>query len=445
MAKFNCTYCQNPITSCRIKCAECPDFDLCLQCFALGAEAGAHKKEHDYHVLDDGYFALFEEEHPWMAWEEESLQDAVEQFGFGNWEDVSTHVKTKTAEECREHYFTFYIHGNIGKATFAPEGKTPVSKVIDHTTPDGGPLSPSLSMPLPPVELTVQEQHELGYMPLRDDFEREYDNDAESLVSGLSLNYDDEDIDITFKLAQVDMYRQRLKERNRRKKIAREYSLIQQTAALNNKQKTQNNKKKLSKEDKEFQDRMRVLAQFQAHREQEQFFESLQKEKQLKQRIKDLMRCRRNGVTKLDEIPDFEAERYRREKKKENKKKMVNSNSAKRTSITSKKSMEESQDDDEGDGGITGDRDNGIKKDLNGQPGDELLSERERRLCNSIGMKPASYITIKTCIIKDYLQRRQGLPVKIRYPSHLDKTHRRKILNFLSENGWISAMGVGAY
>ena len=35
-----------------------------------------------------------------------------------------------------------------------------------------GPLSPSLSAVLPPIELSIQEQQELGYMPLRDDFER---------------------------------------------------------------------------------------------------------------------------------------------------------------------------------------------------------------------------------------------------------------------------------
>ena len=43
--------------------------------------------------------------------------------------------------------------------------------------------------------------------------------------------------------------------------------------------------------------------------------------------------------------------------------------------------------------------------------------------------------------LQDYLHRRQGIPVKIRFPNHLDKTHRRKILGFLSENGWISGIG----
>ena len=31
MAQQPCTYCQNSILTCRIKCVECEDFDLCLQ------------------------------------------------------------------------------------------------------------------------------------------------------------------------------------------------------------------------------------------------------------------------------------------------------------------------------------------------------------------------------------------------------------------------------
>lgn len=75
----------------------------------------------------------------------------------------------------------------------------PQTKVTDHANPDGGecvnwhyylflnifsqldwsllgmcigPLSPSLSMPLKPVDISIEEQQELGYMPLRDDFEK---------------------------------------------------------------------------------------------------------------------------------------------------------------------------------------------------------------------------------------------------------------------------------
>jgi len=42
----------------------------------------------------------------------------------------------------------------------------------DHCHCVSGPLSPTLTKPLPPADLTLDEQHILGYMPLRDDFER---------------------------------------------------------------------------------------------------------------------------------------------------------------------------------------------------------------------------------------------------------------------------------
>lgn len=35
-----------------------------------------------------------------------------------------------------------------------------------------GPLSPSITEPISPIDLSLPEQQELGYMPLRDDFER---------------------------------------------------------------------------------------------------------------------------------------------------------------------------------------------------------------------------------------------------------------------------------
>ena len=84
-------------------------------------------------------------------------------------------------------------------------------------------------------------------MPLRDDFEKaqnlitlnlctdtncnlllflslslsptlqEYDNDSETLVSGLTVNPDDEDVEKSLKLAHIDMYNKRLKEREKRK------------------------------------------------------------------------------------------------------------------------------------------------------------------------------------------------------------------------------------
>ena len=69
-----------------------------------------------------------------------------------------------------------------------------------------------------PVKLEHAEQLELGYMPFRDDFEIEHDNDAETLVSSMAVGAEDEELEKALKLAHVDMYIRRLKERDRRKR-----------------------------------------------------------------------------------------------------------------------------------------------------------------------------------------------------------------------------------
>lgn len=42
----------------RIKCAVCPDFDLCLPCFAAGAEVSPHRAHHAYRVVEELSFPL---------------------------------------------------------------------------------------------------------------------------------------------------------------------------------------------------------------------------------------------------------------------------------------------------------------------------------------------------------------------------------------------------
>jgi hypothetical protein len=46
----------------RIKCAVCPDFDLCLECFSVGVEINPHKSNHAYRVVDNLSFPLYHPE-----------------------------------------------------------------------------------------------------------------------------------------------------------------------------------------------------------------------------------------------------------------------------------------------------------------------------------------------------------------------------------------------
>lgn len=399
---------------------------------------------------------------------------------------MATHVgASRTPQEVMEHYVTMYIHGNLGKACI-PDSIP--NRVTDHTCPSGGPLSPSLTTPLPPLDISLAEQQQLGYMPLRDDYEIEYDQDAEKLISGLSVNYDDEDVEIEMKRAHVDMYVRKLRERQRRKNIARDYNLVPAFLGRDKKDKekekpgvlgvsgaggggmggmgvggsmtigagsttaagsgsvTSTPKRKITKEEKEQRLRLRGLCQFMAHREFEEFFDNMHKERMLRVKVRELQRYRRNGITRLEESAEYEAARHKREKRKENKSVVAfKRGSGGGGGLSFGMGLGGGAG---AGGGAAGGVNvgSGIKEEgkdgefaaIENLTGFELLSDREKVLCNSLNLSPTRYLTVKTIIIKDHLQKRQGIPAKSRLPSYLDKVLKKRILTFLTESGWIS-------
>jgi hypothetical protein len=154
------------------------------------------------------------------------------------------------------HQSSKHNHHHMSKST--PQKSRPTSASTSSASP-----RPELTTTvlLPPIDMSPEEQRALGYMPLRDDFEREYKNDAEVLLSNLALanqqlvylnnnnkadlnlhqqscdqtNGGNEDlIDFEFKLTLIQMYRECLTERQRFKMIARDYGLINNASALIN-------------------------------------------------------------------------------------------------------------------------------------------------------------------------------------------------------------------
>ncbi|PNW86501.1 hypothetical protein CHLRE_02g089150v5 [Chlamydomonas reinhardtii] len=121
-ALYHCNNCQKDISHVpRIRCAECKDFDLCLECFSVGVEIKPHKNTHDYQVVENLSFPIL---HPdWGADEEILLLEAIDVYGLGNWLGVADHVGGgKSAAECKRHYFQTYIdHGQMPLPVPAPE------------------------------------------------------------------------------------------------------------------------------------------------------------------------------------------------------------------------------------------------------------------------------------------------------------------------------------
>ncbi|KAK9403700.1 transcriptional adapter 2-beta [Crotalus adamanteus] len=115
LGKKYCVYCLAEVSSLRFRCTECTDIELCPECFSAGAEIGPHRRWHGYQLVDGGRFTLWgaEAEGGWSSREEQLLLDAIEQFGFGNWEDMATHVgASRTPQEVMEHYIYQWLNNN---------------------------------------------------------------------------------------------------------------------------------------------------------------------------------------------------------------------------------------------------------------------------------------------------------------------------------------------
>lgn len=427
--KFHCNYCLCDCSKLRISCAICRDFDLCLKCFASGAEMGEHKRDHDYRLLDNNTFPLISS--GWSADEELLLLDAIEQHGLGNWDDISDHVGTKLGPDVQFHFEDVFLRKNIGKVTLPRSS----SSIVDHSLQNGL-LSPSLTTPLEPIDLPVSEQQELGYMPHRDDFEREYENEGESLVRALVCNKDDDEIEKALQLSHADMYWRVLKERTRWKGIARQFGLIA------SKHKISSSRRKLCREDRDFRDKIRCFAQFCSFQQWDDLVNSRVKERETKQRIKELYRYRRAGIKKLAACEEYEELKQQREKKKENKKRqqMI---SPPRSKIPSVKGAK--------------DKDDGVSKDIETMKVEPdvicgkvdfrlkmkadncfpLLSDKEKQLCCSIELRCSRYITLKTCILNEYYVRASGGIFKGRVPSYLTPSTKQILKEFFVSCGWI--------
>eukprot|EP00794_Sanderia_malayensis_P020135 gene20135-22108_t len=330
----------------------------------------------------------------WSAEEEMLMLDGVEQHGYGNWDDIADHISTKSADDAKQHYDDVYISKNLGS----------------------GELAQCLVNPPEPLDLPVSEQQELGYMPYRDDFEREYENDAENLIRSLSCNRDDDELDTALKIAHADMYWRTLKERNRHKMIARNYGLI------TSKHKLIASRRKLGKDDREFKDKIRCFAQLTVSEDWEEVINNRIREREIKCRIKDLIKYRRNGIKKLAACQEYEDQRFKREKRKENKKKLHVASPPRVTKISNNKKDTSScpTEEDKSNGKLSPDQD---------------ISSSELLFKDTI-QNDTCYHFLSDKEKQDFVAKKHGMQIKSRYPPNLTKCQRRTIVDFLNEAGW---------
>jgi transcriptional adapter 2-alpha len=171
-------------------------------------------------VIDSLKFPLFVND--WTAKEEKLLLEGVLKYGFGNWGCIAEYLgKTKPARECELHYRQIYL---------ASAEVQPLSGRDDSGMVEQLPSAEAPPLPMDTEDLLWQEprpepaKHALmefaGYMPLRRDFEVEYENEVEMYLADLEFYEDDQEDDKAIKCQQLHNYNKVLDEREERKAFA---------------------------------------------------------------------------------------------------------------------------------------------------------------------------------------------------------------------------------
>ncbi|KAJ6401456.1 hypothetical protein OIU84_016800 [Salix udensis] len=383
LALYHCNYCHKDISGMvRIKCAVCPDFDLCVECFSVGAEVTPHKSNHLYRVMDNLSFPLFCPD--WNTDEEILLLEGIEMYGFGNWTEVSEHVGTKSKSQCIDHYNAVYMDspcfplpdmshvmgktreellamakGNVEmKKEFSAfeeltlNQESPFSVKINDASKKEDLASHSSSVLNAEVsthmgsssgntfsdavkkssnEAQVKENIKVeeplsdrsigekkprlcgeegpsmtelsGYNVKRQEFEIEYDNDAEQLLADMEFKDTDTDAELDMKLRVLRVYSKRLDERKRRKDFILERNLFYHDAF----------EKNLSPEEKEIYQRYKVFMRFHTKEEHEELMKTVIEDHRIMKRIQDLQEARAAGCQTAGEAQGFIDQKRKKE------------------------------------------------------------------------------------------------------------------------------------
>lgn len=399
--KISCDACFNDISQVvRINCASClPEtVDLCVSCFARGSEVKDHVKDHNYIVVKPLNFSV---SHPeWTAYEDLLLLDGLERKGLGNWGDVSRFISSgKTAKECEAHYTDLYLNSPM----------FPLPAVENNTGEGKVSLSPASSC-CSVASPSQPSNHEIyGFMPKRNDFETEYENEFENIIKDMQFNEtEDSPKEIELKLALLKHYCIVLDKREERKEFAFDRELTQF-------KRMQSIERVRGKTEKEILASTKHFARFLSPSDYEAFVEGLILESTLKDRI-TILQCKRKESfcqatgKDLQSIGDTSNASSTHNN--------LTLDPGPSSSSNSKRKM-------------------GIPIDLTGAEGVELLLPSEVELCSILRLLPKIYLSIKETLLKEYARTGVLKRAVARSIVKIDVNKTGRIYDFFVAAGWV--------
>ncbi|KAK7088033.1 transcriptional adapter 2-alpha-like [Littorina saxatilis] len=433
-SEAQCPGCSSHLMAPFIRCAQCPiRTHLCLHCFARGAEFEQHQNNHSYTVVKYD-FPLYENH--WTAEDEMKLLESVENFGYGNWPDVSAQLQNKSPSECERHYNKCYINCPEGQLPAFPEYEPDIfpSPVVFKLSED--PPRPPEGSPLC-LEMA-------GYSAARGDFTVQYNNFAEMDVCNLTFEPEDrgeddeEDVEIMddLKMALLHSYRYRLKERHRIKRIVKDYGLInlQKLMRFHHYGMDRDVRQQISD--------LRVFTTLMTPLDNDKLHEGIQYEHELRSQISRLQEYRDNGLKRLRSIQLYRLLRSRRSTSRQKRHLFSDVVAHIRDDAACQAWLQRN---------IAGnDRSNRIiplpsapRKvappiEISGLTGYDKLSPTERELCQTVRLVPEAFLEFRNILVNE-CRKHCGLRLaQARTLIKIDVNKTRKLYDFLLQEGQVN-------
>lgn len=416
-----CLGCASEIVKPFIACEDCRPVTVCvcLACFGKGFETDTHQSDHRYEVIKDD-FVLFES--CWSAAEELRLLEAISEFGFGNWTEIANHLGTKSAKDCEFHYCKHYINDSESPL---PEFKSP-----DFTYfPCHIPFRASDDPPRP-AEGSALQKDMAGYSAARGDFAVEHNDYAELDIKDMEFSDCDDAVEKQLKLAVLDIYRNIIKERQRRKKIVMKFGLINMTKNLLH---THPYECSLGLQ---AVTRLKTLSHLVTPQKWDFVLEALHWSTLLKQQISQLKKYRENGLKTFRSAAIYDRLSERRSEN-ERKLHMLNDilqyiqDDYQCQPWTQRRMVFDTLSKNFDINLPNPPRRTAPSLDVAGLPGFDRLTEAEVELCSKVRLVPNSYLEFKRILMSECSKQGQLRLAQARSLIKIDVNKTRKIYDFL--------------
>lgn len=218
-------------------CVDCSNFVQCLDCLAYGVEKGCHLREHRYVIIEPTIRPIFRED--WTLEQEILFIDALQTHGLGNYEDIHKSLPFKTKQEFGKHWEMVYSNSvSSPKPEIIDSPKPPdtLDPIPDYVTDNPGKSSPKYTSDESKVNNRARGETpgELtDFMPMRKEFEHQYMEHGEELVSDIVFDPETETPDsFKNKVERLLQYDNLVTERDFRTGIAIEFVLYERPFTL---------------------------------------------------------------------------------------------------------------------------------------------------------------------------------------------------------------------